>query len=299
MIIGHKKQLEFLEKSYRLGKISHAYLFSGQSGLGKKNVAKEFIKIILCQGDKKPCEKCFSCLQIEKNLHPDLTIVGSQEGDIKIAQIRELSWKLGLKPYIGQYKAAIIDEAEKMGQESANALLKTLEEPSGQAVLILVSEHPESLPQTIVSRTQIIKFFQVPKEEMEKYLKEIKIPETKILELINLSRGKPGKLINFISDPKKIEEEKERIKEIELLIKSDLTNRFKYVKNIIDKEINITEILEEWTEYFREILLEKRKTDYTKTKIHKIIKTIETISQLIKTTNVNTKLALEMIMLEL
>ncbi len=325
MILGHQKQWQFLKKSFKFSKVSHAYLFCGENGLGKKTIAKEFIKLLECQGEniEKPCEKCSSCLQIQKGFHPDLTIVEPIEGEIKISQVRELSRILNLKPYAAPFKTAIIDGAEKMNQEAANALLKTLEEPSGQAVLILITEHPELLPKTIVSRAQMIKFFPLLQNELKEYLKtpafaktclpvgratadKQNLSEKEIQELILLSEGKPAKLINFLSDPQKVEEEKNRLEEIKQLSSSDLISRFNYVKKITDAEENINEILERWLRYFRGLLLSSLKPEsksaqniYSAAKLNKIIKTTENVNSLISSTNVNPRLALEIVMLEL
>lgn len=308
MILGHQKQWQFLKKSFKFSKIPHAFLFSGEADLGKKTIAKEFIKLLECQAEinERPCQKCFSCLQIQKGFYPDLTIVEPREDEIKISQIRELSRILSLKPYAASYKTAIIDGAEKMNQEAANALLKTLEEPSGHAILILISEHPELLPATIVSRTQIIKFFPVPQNELEDFLKKQNLTEKEIKELILLSEGRPAKLINFLSSPEKIEEEKNRLKEINQLGQSGLPFRFNYVKKITENNESLGVILESWLRYFRGLLISNLnpggKSDlgsYSISKLQNIIKTIENVNSLISSTNVNPRLALEMIMLEL
>jgi len=313
-LIGHEKQWQFFKKSFELGKISHAYLFCGEEGVGKMTVAKEFIKLLQCQGafGEGPCQKCFSCLQIEKaclpagrGFHPDLTLIAPGEGEIQISQIRDLCWTLSLKPYAALYKAAIIDEAEKMNSEAANALLKTLEEPSGHAVLILISSHPEMLPRTIVSRAQIIKFFPLPKLEIENYLKNQKLPEEKIKEIILVSEGKPGRVLNFLTNPSKLEEEKKKLKEFIQISHSDLSSRFQYVKKITENEENLGAILENWLRHFRNLLIlhitsgEKEMDIHPFLKLQKIIKTIETINFLVSSTNVNPRLALEMVMLEL
>ena len=308
MMIGHQKQWQFLKKSVELGKISHAYLFCGEEGLGKKTIAEEFIKLLQCQASaiEGPCQKCFSCLQIEKGFHPDLTLVKPINSEIQISQIRNLCWTLSLKPYVAPYKTAIIDEAEKMNQEAANALLKTLEEPSGSAVLILISSHPEMLAKTIVSRTQMIKFFPLPSKILLCKILEgkPKLSEEKIKEIISFSEGKPGKVLEFLKDPQKLEAEKKQLAEMVKMSQSDLFFRFQYVKKLTDEEENLTAILENWLRHFRHLLFDsfdsKTQPDiYSIPKLQKILKTIERMHFLISSTNVNPRLALEMIMLEL
>ena len=141
-----------LEKSVKNNKLAHAYLFLGQENLGKMALAKQFVKIAQCGLEKSeekinkiPCGECRSCRDIEKNIHPDILIIkpeaqdkkkASKKTSIGIGQIRSLQRQLSFYPHSAPYKIAIIDNADKMTQEAANALLKTLEEPSGKAILI-------------------------------------------------------------------------------------------------------------------------------------------------------------------
>lgn len=142
-ILGHKKQLEFLSSAISKGKLAHAYIFAGPESVGKRTIALKLAQSILATEGQ--------------NFHPDLLEINGQEG-IKIEQIRELVYKLSLKPYMAKYKVAIIDAAENMTAEAANALLKCLEEPKPGTILILVTANPNRLPKTIISRTQKITF---------------------------------------------------------------------------------------------------------------------------------------------
>src|SRR3989344_4907934 len=168
MLVGHQKQWDFLRKKFELEKLSHAYLFVGEEQLGKKKLAKEFVKLINCLSaqvdlsfEQKPCEICKNCQAIERENYPDALMVNlkSDKQEIEISQIREALNFLSYKSYYGSFKAVIIDGAEKMNQEAQNCFLKTLEEPKGKTILILISSHPEVLLPTIISRCQIIKFF--------------------------------------------------------------------------------------------------------------------------------------------
>jgi len=132
------------------------------------------------------------------------------------------------------------------------------------------------------------------------------LSEREIQELIIISEGKPAKLINFLSNPQKIEEEKNRLKEITKLSQSDLVSRFNYVKKITENNENLNTILESWLRYFRDLLISNLNPEsklkqgiYSLSKLDKIIKTIENVNSLMSSTNINRRLALEMIMLEL
>lgn len=289
MIIGHQKQWEFLKKSAEIGKISHAYLFSGQEKLGKKKVALEWISLLFGQPGSK--------LLVEG--HPDFILIEPANKEIQISQIRDLNWRLSLKPSISPLKAAIIDQAHLMNEEAQNCFLKTLEEPKGNTVLILITEAPEFLFPTILSRCQIIKFYPVKREEIENYLKSQGM--RKKTQLISqISQGKPGLAIDFLNQPLKLKKREELLNELIKLTKADLTSRFQYAKSI-SKTADLKEILNLWLSYFRENLLSNLNSERPETlkKLTMILQKIQTTNFLISTTNVNPRLALETLMLEL
>lgn len=120
MVIGHKKQWEFLRNKSELNQLSHAYLFSGAKEIGKKTLAIEFVKLLNCLGEKKPCQKCVNCQMIEKNSFPDFRIITRKEGksEIDISQIREIQNFLSYKSYYGSFKTVVVDNAEGMNQEA-------------------------------------------------------------------------------------------------------------------------------------------------------------------------------------
>lgn len=292
MILGHKKQRRYLQKITESGEIPHSLLFCGQENLGKKTVAIEFLKSFLGQ---------------DVFHHPDFIFIEPLENEIQISQIRDLNWKLSLKPFLAPFKAVIIDKAHLMNQEAQNCFLKTLEEPKGNAVLILVSAYPELLLPTIRSRTQRIKFYPVDKKEIEDYLKAQKLSEAEVEMFSAFSIGRPGLALSFLLNSEKLEGFKSRIGEITGVLNSDLCKRFQYAKNLSQEE-DLKEILHVWLNFFRNILLSKLnlqkswvilKKDYSLEKLKVILKNIQTTIFLISTTNINQKLALELLFIEL
>ena len=271
-IIGHQKQWNFLKRISETNKLAHAYLFTGEEKIGKKKVALEWASL-LCEPSPKH--------------HPDLILIEPINKIIQISQIRELIWKLSLKFYSAPFKIAIIDNAHLMNQEAQNALLKILEEPKGKTLLILITEFPEVLYPTILSRVQKIKFYPVKKKEIKEYLIKKGLKEEEAEEMSEFSYSKPGLAIDFLSDSEKLKNQKKIIKELIILIKSNLSFRFQYAKELSEKE-NIKEVLDIWLRYFRKELL-------TRTNL---IKQIQNMGFLISTTNVNIRLALETLMLE-
>lgn len=283
MVIGHKKQWEFLKKKFELNQLSHAYLFTGAKEIGKKTLAIEFAKLISCLpaqaglGESKPCQKCVNCLMIEKNSFPDFKIVRKKadKTDLDILQIREVQNFLSYKSYYGSFKIVVVDDAENMNQEAQSCFLKTLEEPKGQTMLIIISSKPDMMLPTITSRCQTIKFFK-PKD----------LP------------------IN----PERLERENKILKDLLPVMNSDLSNKFKYVKTIDLEKQDIGDILEVMQKHFRNLLLAEEgigntefpaSKKYPLEKLKGIINLIEDISNKLLFTNANPKLALEILLMEL
>jgi DNA polymerase III delta' subunit len=158
-IQGHTHITELLRAYCLSGKVPHAFLFAGALGLGKTLVAKEFFKALNCHersGDS--CNKCRSCLKVMAGTHPDLTELNPGTRWINVDDVRGVLADVGLKPFEAHMKGIIIEPAEYLGNESANALLKTLEEPPSSTVIVLISHRPKLLLPTIVSRCQLIRF---------------------------------------------------------------------------------------------------------------------------------------------
>lgn len=276
MVIGHQKQLKYLNRLAELEKVPHALLFSGPGKVGKKTVALEFAKSLIG----------------EKEQHPDLIFLEPEAGkdEIKINQIRELIWKLSLKPYSAPFKIAIIDQADKMTKESQNCFLKTLEDPKDKTLLILIAEHPKNLLATILSRCQTIKFYPVKRSEIESYLKEKKINQANLEEILDLASGLPGKAIEICFEPEKLAEIRNISLELQEAMKRDLAYRFQLAKILSERE-KLRETLEIWQNYLRKDLFSKKNAT--------ILTKIQNISYLIGSTQINQRLALETLMLEI
>ena len=291
MIVGHQKQWQFLKKSAELGRLAHAYLFTGQEKLGKKTLALEWISLLFGQPSTR----------LLMGVHPDFILITPIQKEIQISQIKDLNYRLSLRPYLASFKTAIIDQAHSMNQEAQNCFLKTLEEPRGNTILILISEYPEFLFPTIRSRSEIIKFYPLAKKEIENYLKEQGVEEKKAQVISQISQGKPGKAIDFLYLPQKLKEREALLNELIKLTKLDLTSRFQYAQKISQMP-DLKEILNIWLSYFRENLISSLNSKVAPWKIGRLAKILEKIQEtffLISTTNVNPRLALETLMLEI
>ncbi|MFN3966874.1 MAG: DNA polymerase III subunit delta' [Endomicrobiia bacterium] len=239
-IIGQEKQISLLKKQILSGRIPHSYLFIGSSGVGKKMTAIEIAKFLNCKDSKDDsCGECPSCIKIEKGIHPDVHIIDfewqalfleesiEKQTQIKIDSIRELQREISLRPSEGRWKIFIIDNAEKLSREASNCLLKTLEEPPENSILILLTTIKDVLPQTVISRCQCVQFSKIKDEDISIYLKsKFSISEDDIKKIVKFADGSIGKAI-------------------ELLENMDQINKFfEFCEKIIEKDIDNLKILD-------------------------------------------------------
>ena len=196
-IIGNKKNKEILKKAIEINKTSHSYIFCGTEGIGKKLIAKELAKKILCLKEKENSCDCKSCIEFDSDNNPDFQLIESVDGKIKIEQIRQMQRKVAEKPIISNNKVYIIDNADTMTTEAQNCLLKTLEEPPEYITIILICTNEGNLLSTIKSRCTRMQFEPIKDEELKEYIKT-KLPEEQISEnIIELAQGSIEKAIKL------------------------------------------------------------------------------------------------------
>ena len=209
-ILGNEKNKKILEKAIELNKASHSYIFWGTEGIGKKLIAKEFAKKILCLQNYDYDCNCKSCIEFDSNNNPDFQLIEAIDGKIKIEQIREMQKKVAEKPIISNRKVYIIEDSDTMTKEAQNCLLKTLEEPPEYITIILICSNEDNLLSTIKSRCTRIHFEPLNKNEIKQYLEKA-IPNEQISEnIISLAQGSIGKAIK-LNEKKDIYENIEKI----------------------------------------------------------------------------------------
>jgi len=204
-IIGQEKAIGFLRGVIATDKIAAAYLFTGMQGIGKRTTAMAFALLLNCMNpvDGDGCRRCSSCKKISDGNHPDLVFIGpnKEKKAIGIDQIREINRHLAFSPVLGRYRIIVIDPAEKMSDEAANAFLKALEEPPPGNILILNVRDPDQLPPTIVSRCQRVPFKPLPTQNIEDWLvSEGNIDKESAKILARLSEGSLGEAIKLAND---------------------------------------------------------------------------------------------------
>lgn len=197
-IKGNERAKAALTQYVRNDKVPHAFLFYGMPGIGKFSTALAFSAYLNCANNDPGCSTCISCVKTYKGIHPDIMTVSLSPGksEISIDQIRDLILKLRYAPIEGKYKIAILDQAELLNDHSANALLKTLEEPPKDSVLILVTSNARVIKPTIVSRCSLIRFSPLTKEVIAERLSG-SVEDGRELDLItSISQGSLGKAVS-------------------------------------------------------------------------------------------------------
>ena len=307
MIIGHERILNFFKKSVENNRVAHAYLFAGPSHLGKRTVAFDFIKTL-------------TGVEAGQNIHPDILIVEPEitekngikkESEISIVQIREVQHRMSLFSYQAPYKIAVINKADKMTTEASNCLLKTLEEPSGDAVLILITSDFQSLLPTIISRCQLTNFLPVARREIEEKLVRL-YNNFDAKKAARLANGRPGLAIEYLNKPEFLKKQKEALADLEKLLKTDLSARYCYAEKISKDIIEARQVLRYWLIWFRDLLLSAAGCSnlalyqdfsrydgcYSLPKLKNIIQSIRETDQLLSNSSINARLALEVLMME-
>jgi len=191
---------EQLMRSVQAGRIVHALLFVGPHGTGKRTVADLFARAMLCRGENKPCGVCPPCKQYLNGTHPDVRVVSPQGKSIGVEEIRALIDYLSLKPYEGGKHIAIIEQADKMTPSAQNALLKTLESPTGDAAFFLLTDAPGALLSTILSRCQTVRFGELTPELCAQALVNHGIAPERAQMLAEVAQGSVGRALEIDAD---------------------------------------------------------------------------------------------------
>ena len=204
-IAGHARPIESLRAAIRNDRLSHAYLFYGPTGVGKCLTAVSLAKALHCQkkGPADFCGRCPACAMIERRNHPNVCFYEPDptKRDFTIDKIKELQSEMALAGALPGRRVFILDGAEQLNEFAQNRLLKTLEEPRDEALLILIATHPEALLPTILSRVQCIRFAGLPPEAIEKRLvadAQIHVDQARMIS--RLCRGSLGRAFELLEE---------------------------------------------------------------------------------------------------
>ena len=203
-IQGHEQIKNDLRQLLAEKRLPHALLFTGIEGIGKNLTANVLAKVLFCSGEKeKPCNNCPSCRAFDAKNHPDFYCLEPEgkANNIKIEQIRQMQSQIALSPYLADKRVVIINDAETMNEAAENSLLKTLEEPTGDVVFILVTANKDLLLPTILSRCMKLYFAPLSEDEIKIILKsKYAVNEDKATVIAKLSGGSMKRAISFLDD---------------------------------------------------------------------------------------------------
>jgi DNA polymerase-3 subunit delta' len=312
-ILGQDNCIALLSRTLATGKSAHAYLFEGIEGCGKKLTALAFIEAVFC-GGTEGCGHCPSCRKISSGRHPDLHLVEPDGAYIKIDQIRELQRELAFRPYEATKKACIIDGAEKLNPAAGNALLKTLEEPPGNALLILITSNPDGVLPTVLSRCQRLIFSALSEAAIDTILRERGSAPEAARIIASLAGGSMGKAIE-IGEETALVERKGFLEKVGALSLGEITPLFAMAEELAGDKENALELLGLLTAFLRDALLlrcgdgrvvntdllplvEQEAAQFSGVEIMERIGHVSECRRAI-TGNVNTRLALEVLLMRL
>ena len=202
-IRGNTPLVEQLRRSAASGRSSHAYLFLGGAGAGKRLIANTFAKALQCEGEKRPCDSCKSCHAFNHGNHPDVIYFQPLKNGktYTIEDVREqLLETVDLKPFQYEKKIYIIEKADTLNIQSQNVLLKTLEEPPAHAVFLLLAERAEAFLPTILSRVVVMKIRPLSAETIADYLMQAGHLAEESHILSAYAQGRIGQALELVED---------------------------------------------------------------------------------------------------
>jgi len=290
MIIGHQKIISFLNKSLKKGNLHHAYLMAGPEHVGKFTVALDFAEKILGNISET---------------NPDLIIVKPEveekDGKIRkkaidVERMRELQRRLSMTPN-GKHKIAIIDDAQFLNIQAQNAILKTLEEPPKNVIIILVAQNQEKLLPTVVSRCVVKKFTPVSIDDITKM---IPAADKDRDEIIFWSLGRPGLAMAYINNKEELDIARANLEDFKKVISSNVSERFSMAEVWSKDTVALIKKLSLWMVLIRHSITQKEK--YLSLSPQKSLIILDKLGEsleVLKNTNSSARLTLENIMLEI
>ncbi len=271
-VVGQTRVVSLLQRSLESGSLAHAYLLIGPAHVGKMTLALNLAQALNCEASEPPCGECASCQKIALGKHADVQIIGlTSEGnsaeakpraEISIDQIRQMQHSASLPPFEGRYKVFIVDGAEQLSSGAANCLLKTLEEPLGKVIFILLTTNEGLLPATVTSRCQQLKLPPLATTEVEAALNSgWGIEPQKAKLLARLSCGCLGWAISAAADDSLLQQRTQQLERLLDIINADYEERFTYAAHLAAQFSQnrgwVQQILDLWLDWWRDLLLVK------------------------------------------
>lgn len=331
--MGNERALESIERAVLSDSPAHAYLFCGPESVGKLHAAFEFAAALNCREDVRPCGVCRSCADTLAGRHPDVELVAprglcdesehkdhADSRDLRICQVRRLERILSLTPYGGGRRVAIVEAADTLRAEAANAFLKTLEEPPEGALLILVASHEDDLPDTVLSRCQRVAFQRLDRKTLVSALQERGAEAALAERIAALAGGRAGWAFRALADESLLSDRKEVLDTAVRVAHGGRYERFAWARGAEDRSLGGREHyqreLDFWEGWWRDILsvgagandgitnvdrqsvLEQESRLYSPIDVVRFLRSVEKTRGYLKE-NVDPQLALENLVLDL
>jgi DNA polymerase III subunit delta' len=261
-VYGNQQAQAQIERAALGDTVSHAWLLTGPSGIGKTTLAREFARLLQCTGrdpaSGEPCGECASCRKVASGNHPDVTLVepGTGKRTLGVDLVREMIRLASLAPTEGRWRIFVIPDIERMALAGANALLKTLEEPAPHVVLLLTSSEPETLLPTVLSRCQVMPMLPLSPDEVSRALTERwAVPEATARDLAALANGCLGWAVRASEDPALREQRARELEEIAGLAAAPRDERLRRAGALGTDVEAARRVLELWTLWWRDVVL--------------------------------------------
>ena len=258
-IRGNTPLVEQLRRSAASGRSSHAYLFLGGAGAGKRLIANTFAKALQCEGEKRPCDSCKSCHAFNHGNHPDVIYFQPLKNGktYTIEDVREqLLETVDLKPFQYEKTIYIIEKADTLNIQSQNALLKTLEEPPAHAVFLLLAERAEAFLPTILSRVVVMKIRPLSAETIADYLMQAGHLAEESHILSAYAQGRIGQALELVEDEGFREMRQDILGKLEVLPSMSEGDAYLLAKDLegYKNDLRFLDIMELW---YRDLLTAK------------------------------------------
>ena len=264
-LAGHSRATTLLQQSLRNGQLSHAYLFVGPAHVGKSTLARNLAQAVNCASADPPCQECTSCRRIAASKHSDIHIVdliSVEKKEIGIRQIADMQNAAHLPPFEGKNKVFIFDRAEMLSHEAANSLLKTLEEPPPNILIILLTARESALLPTIASRCQRVELRPLPLGlVIDVLVKDYQVPQERADFLARLSGGCLGWALQALQDETLLSDRAQRLEDFSRLCAAGTRDRLAYAADLAALfgrgRDRMADVLAAWLQWWRDLLLIK------------------------------------------
>ncbi len=259
-VVGHEWALDLLARGLRGGRPSHAYLITGPAQVGKTTVARAFAQALVCERQTgTPCGECKTCQRVTQGRYPDIQFIAASKNNIQIDQVRAIQTDAAIAPLEGKHKVFIIREIEQATAPAANALLKTLEEPAPQVILLLTTAHRDRVLPTIISRCQVIGLRPLPLAQVQEALQtRWGVDEERAALLARLSAGRLGWAVAAHTTPELWLARAKYLDDLLTLMSAGHLGRLAYAETLSRNGDEIELALGLWAAWWRDVLLVQR-----------------------------------------